>query len=89
MNEHNNDSMTAQTTAAFAAGALAGAVVAMLFAPQSGQQTRNMVANKAHDLKDAAGDVIERGQQYASDVAHKASEAYEKGKEMAHNATHA
>lgn len=86
MSESNGSTVPRMMTA-FATGAAVGAGVALLFAPQSGKKTREMVASTTHDLKDAAGDVIERGKHLVSDVKHKASEAFEKGKEVAHKAS--
>jgi len=89
MSHYNNDPIVSRTTAAFAVGAFAGAVAAILFAPQSGADMRHMVADRTNDLKDAAGDAIERGQRFASQVAHKASEAFEKAEDMAEEVTEA
>ena len=51
--------------AAFAVGALVGAGIALLYAPQSGQKTRDLLARKANDVKakvghalDEAGDMV-------------------------------
>lgn len=44
--------------AAFSIGALAGAAVALLYAPRSGRETRDLLAQRACDLKDKAQDVI-------------------------------
>jgi len=89
MYEYTEEAVASRMTAAFAAGALVGAGVAILFAPQSGRQMRQMVADKTHDLREAAGDAIERGQHFVNDIKHKAGEAFEKGREVAHEATHA
>jgi len=43
----------------FTVGGLAGAVVALLFAPQSGTETRTLIKEKAVELKDVAGVKIE------------------------------
>ena len=40
--------------AAFAIGGLIGAGVALLMAPQSGQRTRTMIADKGSEIKDRA-----------------------------------
>lgn len=86
MSDSSNDSSVSGVTVAFATGALVGAGVAILFAPQSGRETRDMVASKANDFKDVAGDVVERGRHLVNDVAHKANDVYEKGKEVANEA---
>ena len=42
------------TITAFAIGALAGAGLALLFAPQSGSETREQLAQKGRDVRDRA-----------------------------------
>lgn len=86
MSENNNESSSTRVMAAFGAGALIGVGVALLFAPQSGKEAREMVSNKTHDLKDTAEDVISRGKHLASEVKHEAREVFEKGKKAAHEA---
>jgi len=43
----------------FLAGAAVGGVLALLFAPQSGEQTRRLIKRKARDLRDAAEDGLD------------------------------
>jgi gas vesicle protein len=43
----------------FAVGGLTGAIVALLFAPQSGNETRTLIKEKAIELKDKAGESVE------------------------------
>jgi gas vesicle protein len=50
----NNGTQFSSTLAAFAIGALAGAGLALLFAPHSGQETRDVLAQKGRDVKDRA-----------------------------------
>jgi gas vesicle protein len=40
-------------------GGLAGAIAALLLAPQSGEETRTLIKDKAIELRDMAGDTIE------------------------------
>ena len=44
--------------AAFAVGALVGAGIALLYAPQSGRETRELLARKTRELKEKAGDTL-------------------------------
>jgi gas vesicle protein len=58
-------SSTGAVIAAFAIGALAGAAVALLFAPASGEETRRRLAERARE----GGDYLKRhGQTIASAV---------------------
>lgn len=54
----NNDRNIGGIVAALAIGALAGAGLALLFAPRSGKETRDALAGKARDLKDRAEQVL-------------------------------
>jgi gas vesicle protein len=60
----------------FLVGVGIGATVALLFAPRSGEETREMISEKAEegrryakarvqDLRDAAGDTVEQGKKVA------------------------
>lgn len=40
----------------FVVGGVAGAVVALLFAPQSGEETRTLIKEKSIELRDKAGE---------------------------------
>src|SRR5207247_9615636 len=68
-------------TAAFLAGALIGAGVALLLAPQSGAETRGMLRGYAGRAKD---ELKQRGQQVKSTLdkaMERGKEAFESGKE--------
>lgn len=83
MSDDNNKSVLPGILTAFAVGAIAGAGVALLLAPRSGAATREMMGQKAHDLKTAADEAIERGKHLVGEVKLKAREVFEKGKEAA------
>ena len=78
MSENNNGSVVPGLCAAFAVGALVGAGLAILYAPRSGKETREILSKKAQDLKDAA---LEQSKNLACEVKHKASELFDKSKE--------
>jgi gas vesicle protein len=63
----------------FLAGAALGATVALLFAPQSGEETRRRIKSKAAEGREAIG---ESGR----DLAGKSRELFEKGKRLADEA---
>lgn len=81
----------------FVVGGVAGAVSALLFAPQAGEETRTMIRDKAIELKDqtsetvgesltkaekAAKDAVVKAEKLLEDVKKKASELAEKGQVM-------
>lgn len=54
----NNAMRAGGTLGMLALGALAGAAIAMLFAPRSGRDTRDYLARRARDLKTKAGETL-------------------------------
>ena len=67
----------------FMIGGLIGAAVALLLAPQSGEETRMMIRDKGIELKDqvetTAGDARVRAEELAQDARARASEAQQRG----------
>ncbi len=78
----NNDDFGAFVSGFFVGG-LIGAAVALLLAPQSGEETRVMIRDKGIELKDqvetTAGDARVRAEQLAQDARERASEAQQRG----------
>ena len=73
----------------FLLGATLGAVGALLLAPQTGSETREMVRKRALEGRDALGrtgrEVYERGREVCErgkNIAEDASELYEKGRDV-------
>jgi gas vesicle protein len=83
MSDHSNGnrSMVPGLCAAFVGGALLGAGLALLYAPRTGKETRQMLAKKAQDLKDAAADAIGRGRHLAGAMRQRMGEAIHRGQE--------
>ena len=52
---------TSRTALLLLSGAVVGAVVALLLAPQSGEETRSMISDTAKKVKDTVGDTIQQG----------------------------
>jgi gas vesicle protein len=61
----NNENTSTVSTAlvAFAGGALVGAGIALLFAPQSGRKTRGQIGELAEDAEEYAHDLIRQANQ--------------------------
>ena len=53
--------------AIFAVGTLIGAGIALLYAPQSGKETRKLLSKKAKQLRDMAQNTVESAQEYIKD----------------------
>jgi gas vesicle protein len=62
--------------AGFVIGGLIGAGVALLMAPQSGEETRALIADKSIELRDRAAETAGEVQSQAGDFASQTAEAY-------------
>jgi len=71
----------------FVVGGLTGAVVALLFAPQSGEETRALIKDKSIELRDkaqvGAEEAYHRAEQLASDARVRADQLAKEAKERA------
>jgi gas vesicle protein len=71
----------------FVVGGLTGAVVALLFAPQSGEETRALIKDKSIELRDKAQvsteEALARAEQLAADARLRAEELTKEAKERA------
>ena len=72
----------------FAVGALIGAGIALLYAPQSGKETRKLLAKKAKQLRDKAQDTVENAQEFIKDRKKDLVAAIHSGKEIVDHAKH-
>ena len=71
----------------FLTGAAAGAAIALLYAPQSGRQSRKFIRRKTEDSQEALAelgkDVLDRGREYydkGRKIAEEAGELFERGR---------
>ncbi|MBV8246709.1 MAG: YtxH domain-containing protein [Candidatus Eremiobacteraeota bacterium] len=76
--------------AGFVVGAIVGAAFAMMLAPQTGEETRDIVWGKAREAgnlaADATGDLRERVNTVASDLQSTATSFYERGRAVVDSA---
>ena len=70
----------------FLAGAGIGAVLALLFAPKSGRETREMIARTASDSRDYITNKVSEGKQYVGETTRKVTDDFssfvDRGKEV-------
>ena len=75
----------------FLLGGITGAVVALLYAPQSGEETRTVIKEKAIELADKTGDTLEetyvKAEQAATDAVAKAQDLIKVAQEKATDMT--
>ena len=86
MSEENSTPRSGFKT--FAVGALIGAGVALLYAPQSGKETRKLLAKKSKLLKEKAQDTVENAQEFIKDRTAEVAAVFDSGKEAAEGAKH-
>ena len=66
---------------AFMLGASAGAAVALLVAPASGEETRRKLGDKAREGRDKASEAARQGREFLRNQREGLSTAFERGKE--------
>lgn len=84
MNDHTDDrgsSITGTTIIGFALGAVVGAGLALLFAPESGKKTRQRLASTAQRWSENAGHSFDRAREAAMDLGADAKSAVKAGQE--------
>ena len=81
MSDNNESIRVGGYLAAFAIGALAGAGIALLYAPRSGEETRNLIAAKGRELKGKATDAIGDAREFIDGKKADAVAAVEAGKD--------
>jgi gas vesicle protein len=66
---------------AFLMGAVAGAAVALLYAPTTGRETRERLGEKSREASERAASLAEKGRQVITDSRETLSTAMERGRE--------
>jgi gas vesicle protein len=84
----NRDSTSGFTW--FLAGAVCGAVVALLYTPTTGKQNRKLIVKKTDETKDALADggkeIVEKGKELfdrGRQIAEEAADLFERGRKLA------
>lgn len=70
---------------AFVLGAVAGAAVALLWAPASGEETRRLLSDKAQEGKEKAAEAAQKGREFITKQRETIATAIEKGREAYHH----
>jgi gas vesicle protein len=77
----NNGSSAGSVLVAFALGAIAGAAVALLYAPATGEETRRRLSTKARDGRRKAETIAREGREFLQRQRENLSAAVERGRE--------
>lgn len=81
MSDNNESSRVGGYLAAFAIGALIGTGIALLCAPRSGKETRELLAKKGRELKDQATDTLADAKAYVQGKKAEIAAAFEAGQD--------
>ena len=81
MSVNNESSHVGGYLAAFAIGALIGTGVALLYAPRSGKETRELLAKKGRELKGKATDTLDDAKDFIEGKKAELAAAIEAGKD--------
>ncbi|MGE5836144.1 MAG: YtxH domain-containing protein [Acidobacteriota bacterium] len=79
MSDNNNSAGT--VLVAFALGAIAGAAIALLYAPRSGEETRRKLAEKAREGRDRAEQLARQGREFLDRQRETVTAAVDRGRE--------
>ena len=81
MSVNNESNHVGGYLAAFAIGALIGTGVALLYAPRSGKETRELLATKGRELKGKATDALDDAKDFIEGKKAELAAAIEAGKD--------
>ena len=76
-----DDNGAGTVVVAFVLGALTGAAVALLMAPQSGEETRKLIAEKAREGRDKASEAARQWRELWDRQRETLTNAFERGRE--------
>ena len=77
----NNEGSSGSVLVAFALGAIAGAAVALLYAPATGEETRRRIAERAREGRDKAETLAREGREFFNRQRENIAAAVERGRE--------
>ena len=76
-----DDNGAATVIVSFVLGAVTGAAVALLMAPATGEETRRLLAEKAREGRDKAGEAARQGRELWNRQRENLGTAFERGRE--------
>jgi gas vesicle protein len=85
----NNDNGAGTVVVAFVLGAITGAAVALLMAPATGEETRRLLADKAREGRDKAGEAARQGRELWNRQRDTLADAFDRGRDAYQQARNA
>lgn len=82
----SRDSAASNVMLAFLVGALSGAAIALLFAPATGEETRDYLGQKAKESRDRAKGAVDHGRDFYQRQRENVTTAIDRGREAFHQA---
>ena len=82
----SNDNSAGAIVAAFVLGAIAGAAVALLVAPTTGEDMRRMIGERAREGREKAEEAARQSREFLDRQKQTLSNAVERGREAYHHA---
>lgn len=76
----DNSNQVGGILTAFVVGALTGATIALLYAPRSGKETRELIAQRGRDLREKASDAVDEVKELLNEKKAEVIAAVEAGK---------
>jgi gas vesicle protein len=80
--ESNQNTSTSTVLLALLGGAVVGAGLALLYAPQSGRRTRQQLRDLAEDAEDQVRDLADKAGSCLKDAEHQGAEWLQKGQDF-------
>jgi gas vesicle protein len=81
MANNDNGGSAGSMLVAFALGAIAGAAIALLYAPASGEETRRKIGEKAREGRDKVETLAREGREFLQGQRDNVTAAVERGRE--------
>lgn len=77
----SRDNSAGSVTLAFILGTITGAALALLFAPATGEETRDYIGQKARESRNKARDAVDQGREFYQRHRETVSTAIDRGRE--------
>jgi len=82
MTQHTENGNAGLTVLSFLAGAVTGAAIALLVAPKSGRETREMLSNYGEELQERLRHLPDEAREHAGDAVERGKAMIDQGKEL-------